>query len=580
VAGITGNVCTEADLLAVAGQRSFDRGTAYVDAVGDLTIFGNQITASVRGTDEYIVLLTLGGSERVTGTCDCPYGNEGFFCKHCVAVGLAFLRNARASRRHARQAKVAEHGDAGERSEAADSAKPAGLHSWLNSLPREQLILLILDQLVEDEDWRRRLQMRAASAAADFTAIAARLDALLDPAEFGEYGYVEEDESRRYARRVDTATAIVGELISSGHRSEAITVAEYAITIVAAACHHAVDPAGVIWAAAEHLAAVHLEACQADPTDRAGLAGFLAMRMLSKDDIPLVDVASYRAPLGHEGLATLREVLTTAVQQAPDSSRARSALADVLRAAGDVDALVDLLAADLPRTGLGHLAIAKDLLAAGREDEAISWAERGLAMGGPCEPITAFLTERHVAAGRMNDALSARRDLFAAVREMQPYERLRETAELVGDWPATREWAHGLLRSDAEAHRSRRPGIRLWAGPVLIDVLLSEGEVEAAWEEAAGAASETQWLKLADLIATARPADALAVYLRQIRALKQETGDKAYERIARLLANARACHRRLGTEASFDIYLRALRYDQKRKTKLIRILDAHQLTPA
>src|SRR5215469_1004315 len=170
VMGITGNMCTEADLLAAAGQRSFDRGTAYVDAVGDLTIFGNQITASVRGTDEYIVLLTLGGSARVTGTCDCPYGNEGFFCKHCVAVGLAFWRNAKTGRRRARQTKAAEHADSGERTEAADSARQSGLHSWLSSLPREQLILLILDQLVEDEDWRRRLQMQAASAAADFTA--------------------------------------------------------------------------------------------------------------------------------------------------------------------------------------------------------------------------------------------------------------------------------------------------------------------------------------------------------------------------------------------------------------------------
>src|SRR5215469_18233481 len=125
VMGITGNMCTEADLLAAAGQRSFDRGTAYVDAVGDLAIFGNQVTASVRGTDEYIVMLTLGGSARITGVCDCPYGMDGFFCKHCVAAGLAFLRNAKVSRRRAR------------RGDATDSAKPVGLHSWLNSLTKE-----------------------------------------------------------------------------------------------------------------------------------------------------------------------------------------------------------------------------------------------------------------------------------------------------------------------------------------------------------------------------------------------------------------------------------------------------------
>jgi uncharacterized Zn finger protein len=59
--------------------------------------------------------------------------------------------------------------------------------------------------------------------------------------------------------------------------------------------------------------------------------------------------------------------------------------------------------------------------------------------------------------------------------------------------------------------------------------------------------------------------------------LTRETGDPAYERIAQLLAAARTCHRRLGTEAAFAVYLRALREDQKRKRKLIRILDAHRL---
>jgi hypothetical protein len=47
--------------------------------------------------------------------------------------------------------------------------------------------------------------------------------------------------------------------------------------------------------------------------------------------------------------------------------------------------------------------------------------------------------------------------------------------------------------------------------------------------------------------------------------------------MARLLAAARECHDRLGTSRAFDAYLRALRTDQKRKPKLMRILKAHQL---
>ena len=125
--------------------------------------------------------------------------------------------------------------------------------------------------------------------------------------------------------------------------------------------------------------------------------------------------------------------------------------------------------------------------------------------------------------------------------------------------------------------RKSHRGVRFRPGPVLIDALISEGDIDVAWDAAAGIATEAQWLRLADLVAETRPADALAVYQRQIQALKQETGDKAYERLARLLLSARACHLRLGTEAAFGLYLRALREDQKRKRRLISVLDGHGL---
>ena len=572
VVAIAGNICTEADLLAVAGQRSFDRGTAYLDAVDDLTIFGDQITASVRGTDEYIVMLTLGGSARVTGTCDCPYGQEGFFCKHCVAVGLAFLRDARSSRGKGRK-----------RAATTDEAKIVGLHSWLNSLSREHLLMLVLDQLVDDDDWRRRLELRAATAAADVEAIVARLYALLDPTEFGDYGYVEEGEARRYARRVETAAAIVDDLVSSGNPAEAVAIAEYAITTVAASYRWAFDPASAIWDAGSKLIAIHLAASAAVASDGPdpGLPGFLAERMLSTDDFPDVDIASYLDPLGTSGLEALRESLTTAWQEAPDKWQPKEALADLLKAVGDTDALVHVLTSRPPPNEMLRLHAAKELLAVGRADEAVAYAKPGLGTGGhSSQELADFVVQCYLATDRPSQALDVRRDVFAARRDMASYERLRQTAEHVQDWPANRAWALDLLRADLDADRSGRPGIRFAEGPVLIDVLISEGEATQAWDVATGIASETQWLKLADAVAATRPADALAVYLRQIRALKQETGDRAYERIARLLASARACHARLGTQTSFDIYLRALRADQKRKTKLIRILDAHQLTPA
>src|SRR5262245_15136093 len=93
---------TEAALRAAAGERSFERGVSYLDAVTGLATVGNQVMATVRGTGDYLVVLTLAEAATrrgLRGECGCPYGQEGFFCKHCVAVGLAVMRNARGSAR-------------------------------------------------------------------------------------------------------------------------------------------------------------------------------------------------------------------------------------------------------------------------------------------------------------------------------------------------------------------------------------------------------------------------------------------------------------------------------------------------
>ena len=56
--------------------------------VEDLEIGDAQITACVYGSSAYEVCLTFGG-DGLGGACTCPYGRDGFFCKHCVAVGLS-----------------------------------------------------------------------------------------------------------------------------------------------------------------------------------------------------------------------------------------------------------------------------------------------------------------------------------------------------------------------------------------------------------------------------------------------------------------------------------------------------------
>jgi hypothetical protein len=595
---------TEAALRAAAAERSFERGVSYLDAVASLETVGDQVIATVRGTGDYLVVLTLGEAATgggLRGECGCPYGQEGFFCKHCVAVGLTVMRNARGTGRRGAAKRTSNvrrrsggPADGGSGPADGGKSKPGDLGFWLNSLSREELLAIICDQVIENDDWRRRLELRAATAAADVPAISARVAALLQAdGAFGQYqlaaqyGYLEGPETWHYARRVRHVTEVIGDLARTGHPAGAVVIAEQAFVAIAESSRHASDRAGVIGEAVAELAAAHQEACRAAPPDPAApsrLADFLAGRMVSGDELGEIDVEDYSDLLGAAGLGRLRERVTAAWTANPSGRPEREALERVLRAAGDVDGLVAVLSADLDARGLSHLRIAAALDSVGRAAEALAWAERGLREPSqPDEQLADYVAERYFSAGRVTDAVAVRRERFSAAPGVAAYQKLREVAELAGNWQPTKQWALGVLRAEAARRpHLRRPGTQpVWPalahGAVLIDVLIADGDIDAAWESAEGLASEAQWQRLADLVLETRPQDALAVYRRLIETLKRQTGDGTYERIAKLLAAARACHGRLGTGASFDAYVRRLREDQKRKRRLIRILDAHHL---
>jgi SWIM zinc finger len=585
---------TEADVRAAAGSQSFERGVHYLGAVVAMEIVGNQVIATVRGSQDYLVVLTLGGATaggaRLRAECGCPYGQEGFFCKHCVAVSLTLLRDAaRVPAQRSGRAGEAGRPASGDPDapraapEPGAEADPTGLGRWLRSLSSDELIVIVCEQAIEDEDWLRRLSLRAATAAADIPAVTARVcELLLDDADeitgdrlTGPYGYLEGQDSWRYARRIEEVTAAVQDLAEAGHAADATMIAEEALAAIADVSKHASDRAGVIADAAGELLAAHRQACEAAPADPAALADFLADRIVRADEIPEIDLADYHYLLGEPGLDRLRARVSAAWTANPAGWAERLAMEQVLTAVGDVDALVEMLAANLDQRGLAHLRIVEVLDEAGRDDDALAWAERGVREAAhPDSRLADFVVGRYCAAGRVDDAVRVRRERFRAVPSVAAYRLLRDVAEQAGLWEPTREWALGVLRADA----ARMQATSGWAPePVLIDVLIADGDVDSAWESAGGIASDAQWLRLADLIAETRPADALAVYRRQIDKLRSQTGDRTYDLIAQLLTSARECHRRLGTGQAFDAYLRALRAEQKRKPKLMRILKAHQL---
>jgi uncharacterized Zn finger protein len=544
---------TEADIKRVAGDKSFERGLGYLHAVEDLEIDAAEITASVYGTIEYRVCLAF-GDEQLTGDCSCPYGQEGFFCKHCVAVAMCVLKM----------------GD-DEQLEAMQAGRQA-VESWLESLSKQELLAELLALLREDRDLRRRLELRAASANADAVTVRRAVRELI----MSRRGYAEYIEASTYACDVHKAAAAIDDLIEAGGAQDAIEIAREAIGLFTEALQYVDESSGWLGDAAGELLDVHLRACEGAPPEPVSLGGYLADLLLGESELEPY-LGDYAELLGDDGLATVRERIAAAYAQRPADWRAQSLMEAMAKADGDVDALIAIYAAGLDDRGWNHLRIARELDDAGRGDEALGWAERGLREAAhPDQQLVDYLAGRYRAAGRDDDVLSLRRDRFHAAQTLANYQALREAATDVDAWPAERGQALALLREDA---RQRRTTVS-WAwtdGPVLVDALLDDGDLDAAWAAAKDAATDAQWLRLADASAATRPADALAVYLRTVGSLKKLTGNHVYQRLATLLLAARACHEALGTAAEFRRYVAVLRMDQKRKRNLMRILDQNGL---
>ncbi|MGF1425626.1 SWIM zinc finger family protein [Kitasatospora sp. LaBMicrA B282] len=549
---------TEDDLRALAGPRSFDRGLGYRDAVDSLEADGHRFTAIVQGTDAYEVALEVDEEDGLWGECDCPYGLDGNFCKHCVAVGLVALQ---------RRGELP-------RLRAESEARTSSLESWLSSRSRDDLLALARELIDGDRDLRRRLELRAATAGADLGQMRARIADLLAVGRFSRYGYVEYAEARAYADQAGEAVAAISALTDTGQAGQAVVLAREAIRLLGEASDQVDDSDGHLGGVAADLGEAHLEACRAASPDPREIAEWLVGHLLGGlSHLPEIDLEDYRDILAETGLARVRELAQEAWRRRPSGWAEKNLMQDLVKAEGDVDALIAVHAADLAPSGWTHLVIAQELDAAGREAESLEWAERGLrTTAGQAhvdDRLLDYVTSRYVRAGRLTDAVAVRRDRSNAARTLAAYRKLRDAARTAGTWDTERPTALDLLRTDADNKHGRA-----WYGdgPVLIDALIDDGDLDAAWQAAPGCAGMRQWLTLADQVRDSRPADALEVYRRAIEPLKQVTGDGNYQQMATLLLSARTCHRALGTETEFASYLAALRADQKRKRNLLKIL--------
>lgn len=263
----------------------------------------------------------------------------------------------------------------------------AQLVAHLAGQPQERLIELVLEQAAQDTELRTRLLLEAASAGGGPLDVSSYRRSFSDALRSGSAN--RRDYARTsgpWARAVMGVVGQIGDLLPD-HAPAVIDITEYALGRVDLTMSRVDDSSGWFSQITSELENLHHQACEIARPDPVTLAGRLfALDVDSEWDILYDAPNRYADVLGDEGLVELKRLADERWDSLSDAERASAERGHfhlvkmrehLAMAAGDVDARVELLAQDLSYP-YDYVEIAEVLIEAGRGDDALAWAERGL----------------------------------------------------------------------------------------------------------------------------------------------------------------------------------------------------------
>ncbi|NEP19718.1 MAG: hypothetical protein F6J97_22985 [Leptolyngbya sp. SIO4C1] len=567
-------------LRGLAGDRYFERGVGYFEQgrVRSLAEYDDCITAEVQGTESYQVQLWLQG-DRLMSRCTCPLGVDDLFCKHCVAVGLAWID------------EPPPHRPDGKPSAKAGTTM-RDVHDYLARQQPETLVQMILERAMEDARWREQLLMKTAADQATGADIGTFRRALKNAIAVDDY--VDYYAADSYIDGVETVVDGLEDLLEAGYASDVITLSEEAITLLEGAFDAVDDSSGYLSLVANQVQALHYRACEtARPDPRALAERLFHLELNSGFGFFHSALETYANLLGDEGLESYQQLVDTAWKTLAETdleehsrfnyrrSQLRRMQEALVAKTGSLEDLVATIAEDLSRPSR-YLQIAQLYQEARQTDNAIAWAERGLEAFRDhyrTGQLGDFLITAYEQQSRFDDAIAVVWQDFARQPSLPLYQRLKQQAEKAHDWPEWRAQALSHVRQwvDRSQQAATSPYARL-DHSLLVEIFLSEGETEPAWQAAqTGGCHPRLWMQLADIRADDHPEESLAVYQPAIEPLINQTKNDAYREAVDLLIKVEDLMVALDRVDEFDQFVDNLSTTYKRKRNFIKYLQQAEL---
>lgn len=568
---------TRANLEDMAGTPAFQRGEAYfADGMVDrLRATDDKIAARVEGSEIYQVELSVADDD-LAWDCTCPRAADGYFCKHCVTVGLAWLAESSASPQSAA---------------AAGKMKPdpwRDITAYLSRQTMESLVELLLDVAQRDDRLYQSLMLKVARSGGAGKTEKAFRRAIDDATRVDRY--IDWRETRAFAGNIEQVAYSLAEMLEPESAAALAELAEYAIERIENALEQIDDSSGDIGGIVHDLGELHLKACTLARGDSCDLAERLfQLETTLPFGIWNFEAARYGDALGKEGLRHYRELAEAEWHKLKppdakggyDSRRATLTriLVGLAEASGDIDELVAIKAQDLS-SAFRYLDIAEIWTKAGQPDQGLAWAERGLRAfpERPDNRLRDFLVAAYLANQRHDEALDLTWLQFEEQPTLDHYKKLHAVAGQLGRWPEQR---HRALVRVCEAIAQAASETTRWkpqaSAPdysLRLEIALWEQDLEEAWLAAhAGICHRGLLITLAGKLASSRPDDAISLYRRVVPPIVEQTNNTAYAEATELICKVGSLMTAQNQSQAFADYLAALRQQFKAKRNFIKLLD-------
>jgi uncharacterized Zn finger protein len=563
----------------MASPVSFERGEDYFlnGQVKALAEHEGTITAKVQGTRPYRVNL-WNEKHQLGYSCTCPVGAAGEFCKHCVAVGLAWLESG--------QLKSSGKGKAHQGITMDD------VRAYLLGQDKNLLVEMLVNRALDDDRLRQSLFIKAAKKDAkgiDLTTYRRAIDDAVESDRFVDYR-----SAYDYAHGIEQVIDSLEELFKEGYATEVIDLAEHTLDAVEGAMGSVDDSDGHMRGILERVQNLHYRACKKARPDPETLARRLfEWELRTHYDTFYGAAETYAGVFGKKGLAVYRTLAEVEWAKVPEMGPGRDGpekyskrfrithiMETLARQTGDVEAVVAVKQRDLS-LAYHYLQIAETYKNSGKHDLAMEWAERGVKAfpERTDSRLREFLAGEYHRRKRHDDAMALIWVEFTESPNLEKFNKLKAHAERIGQWESWREKALENLREQiAKAKRDNQKDRWAWYRKAdhseLVRIFLWEKDAEAAWREAReGGCSNDLWLVLAAKRDKDHPEDALPIYQRQIDPTLDRKNNEAYVEAIGLLRKVCELMVRLGRESEFTSYLGKVRGTHKPKRNFIKLLD-------